>query len=316
MTSSAMRELTWAAQGGYGGAGFNPNDFGFDFSGFQQGGWIWPKRRKRRVRPRGHFRRACSAAAGRLSRPGGAMTSRVDAELSFEEAVFGVEKYFQCTQVLSRARIVPAAARRAVLEDEDVRRLQGRGQGEGDEAIDSRHLRHHENLRALPRSGQSSRRRNATSCHGSGVLNRNQEIKVKLPAGLQDGETVRLTGGGEAVAHGTTGDLYIKVHVEEHDIWRKEGHNLVTDLDVKLSDALLGASYELKTLDGTISLKIPEGIGFGEILRAKGKGVPISGTGPSAKHRGDILVKVNIVMPKRLSKDAKRAIEALKGEGV
>jgi molecular chaperone DnaJ len=122
---------------------------------------------------------------------------------------------------------------------------------------------------------------------------------------------MRLSGGGEAVPHGTTGDLYIKIHVKKHAIWRKEGANLVTELNVKLTDALLGTEYDLVTLDGNIKLKIPEGVTHGEILRIKGKGVPVD------KHRrGDILTVINITIPRKLSKDQKKLIEDLKKQGI
>ncbi len=139
-------------------------------------------------------------------------------------------------------------------------------------------------------------------------------LKVKIPGGLENGEMVKLAGAGEPIEGGVPGDLYIRVHVKPHPVLRKEGHNLVARLDVKLSDALLGAKYALKTLDGEIEIKIPEGIAFGEVLRVKGKGVPTTSRGRDG-HRGDILVVVNIVMPKRLSKDMKKAVEALKEQG-
>jgi molecular chaperone DnaJ len=148
-------------------------------------------------------------------------------------------------------------------------------------------------------------------CHGVGVLKKESEIKVKIPAGINDGEMIRLSGGGEAVSGGITGDLYIKVHVKKHPLFRRDGQNLVTDLNIKLSQALLGGDYVLRTLDGDITVKIPEGVSFGETLRIKGKGVPYDG-----RNRGDILIKINIVMPRKLSKDAKRAIDELKKEGL
>jgi molecular chaperone DnaJ len=297
--------------GGGQGAGFNPNDFGFDFSGFQQGGGFGQG---------GNVEFDLGDIFGDVFGGGRRQQAKrghdisVDADLSFEEAVFGVEKTFNIHKTSSCPDCSGSGAQTgSKMKTCDV--CKGAGKVKEMKRSILGTFATTKTCEQCHGAGKVPEEKCHT-CHGSGVLERNQEIKVKLPAGLEEGETVRLTGGGEAVAHGTTGDLYIKVHVEEHDIWRKEGHNLVTDLDVKLSDALLGASYELETLDGTISLKIPEGIGFGEVLRVKGKGVPTSGTGPSAKHRGDILVKVNIVMPKRLSKDARKAIEGLKGEGM
>lgn len=148
-------------------------------------------------------------------------------------------------------------------------------------------------------------------CHGAGLKRREHEISVKIPTGIEDGEMIRLTGMGEAIAQGVSGDLYIKIHVKKHPVFRKEGHNLLMDLKIKLSEALLGGEKTIKTLDGDITLKIPERVTFGEILRVKGKGVP-----SEKGKRGDILIRIQIDFPGKLSKEAKKLIEELKREGI
>jgi len=147
-------------------------------------------------------------------------------------------------------------------------------------------------------------------CHGKGVLRKEEEITINVPAGIRDGEMIRMTGMGEAVSKGTTGDLYIKINVARHPIFKREGFDLTTDLNIKLSDALLGMKYELETLDGKVEVTIPEGVGINEILRVKGKGVPNKGK------RGDILIKLNIKMPNKISKKSREYIEKLKEEGI
>jgi molecular chaperone DnaJ len=122
---------------------------------------------------------------------------------------------------------------------------------------------------------------------------------------------IRLSGGGEAISGGQSGDLYIKIYVKKHPIFRKEDVNLVMDLPVKLTDALLGSEVSIKTLDGEILLKVPEGLKHGEILKIKGKGVPYE-----KGYRGDIMIKTSVVMPAKLSKSAKKAIQDLKNEGI
>jgi len=148
-------------------------------------------------------------------------------------------------------------------------------------------------------------------CGGHGVVKRNEEIRIAIPAGIQDGEMIRMTGRGEAVPRGTAGDLYVKVHVERHKIFQRDGENLVMKLSVKLSDALLGAEYKVETLDGPINVKIPEGVSPGEILRVRGRGVPIS-----ASRRGDLYLKVSINLPPKLSRKAQKLIEDLRAEGL
>ena len=134
---------------------------------------------------------------------------------------------------------------------------------------------------------------------------------MAIPAGINDGEMIRLTGRGEAAAHGTAGDLYVKVHVDKHSTFRREGEHLAMDLSVKLSDAILGAEHEIKTLDGQIKVRIPEGVSSGEILRVKGKGVPFS---PS--RRGDLYIHLKVKTPEKISKKARQLVEDLRGEGL
>ncbi|MEX0917463.1 MAG: molecular chaperone DnaJ, partial [Candidatus Paceibacterota bacterium] len=144
------------------------------------------------------------------------------------------------------------------------------------------------------------------TCKGEGVLRKEDEIHVSIPAGINNGEMIRLSGRGEAVKGGVPGDLYVKVHVEKHSNFEKEGSNLRMTLNVKLTDALLGSTYQIDTLEGNFGVKIPAGITSGEVLRLKGRGIPSGNT------RGDLLIKVHIPLPKSLSKKAKKLIEELK----
>jgi molecular chaperone DnaJ len=149
------------------------------------------------------------------------------------------------------------------------------------------------------------------SCGGLGVSRREEEITISVPPGINDGEMIRLTGAGEAAVGGASGDLYMKIHVLPHPVFRKEGTNLAMDLNIKLSDALLGNTYTVPTLDGDLKVKIPAGISFGEVLRVRGKGVVI-GRGK----RGDLLIRIRVELPSKLSKGAKEAIEKLREEGI
>jgi len=151
-----------------------------------------------------------------------------------------------------------------------------------------------------------------STCKGKGVLKKNETVKIKIPSGINDGEMIRLTGGGEAVAHGTTGDLYIKIHVESSKQFKREGSNLTKNLEIKLTDALLGAVYNVSTLDGEIKLTIPTGTTFGEVLRVRGKGVPHE----DGHGRGDLLIRLIIKLPSKVSKKASELITQLKQEGL
>ncbi len=142
-------------------------------------------------------------------------------------------------------------------------------------------------------------------------LVKQKEVAIKVPPGIDDGQMIRLNGQGEIMEGGVPGDLYVKVHVRKHPYLRKEGYNLIMDLMIKLTEALLGAERQVATLDGEVTLKIPAGTQHNTILRVKGKGVP-----QDSNHRGDLYIRVSIKMPEKLSKESRRLIEELKKEGV
>lgn len=149
-------------------------------------------------------------------------------------------------------------------------------------------------------------------CRGLGVVKKQEEVMIKIPAGIRDGEVIRLNGVGEAIPGGATGDLYARVHVGKHPVFRRDGANLFMNLDIKLSDALLGGEYLIQTLERSpLKIKIPVGVSFNEILRVRGRGVPIDGS-----RRGDLLVKINIKLPANLSRTAKQLVEKLRKEGM
>ncbi|MGH7141306.1 MAG: molecular chaperone DnaJ [Minisyncoccia bacterium] len=149
-------------------------------------------------------------------------------------------------------------------------------------------------------------------CRGEGVLRKQEEIAITVPPGIEGGEMIRLGGSGEAMTGGPSGDLYVKVHITPDPRFSKDGANLITELSVKLSDALLGRQYTVQTLDGTTELSVPAGVEHGEMIRIKGLGVPF---GKSGK-RGDLYVRIKIQLPGKLSRNAKDLIEKLREEGI
>ena len=147
-------------------------------------------------------------------------------------------------------------------------------------------------------------------CAGAGVHRTQEEITITVPAGIENGEVIRLTGRGEAMPGGAPGDLYVKVHVEPHQTIRRDGTTLTTTLPIKLTDALLGNTYRVTTLDGEVEIKIPAGVSHGELLRIRERGVP------HERGRGDFLVRVSIQIPRKLSRKARKMVEDLKAEGI
>ncbi|HRY30939.1 MAG TPA: DnaJ C-terminal domain-containing protein [Candidatus Paceibacterota bacterium] len=142
--------------------------------------------------------------------------------------------------------------------------------------------------------------------------NKKETIRIVIPPGIDNGEMIRVRGKGESVESGRPGDLYVKIYVKPHNTLRKEGNNLFTELQIKLTEALIGTSREIETLEKTksLSVKIPAGIKHGEILRLRELGVPTA-----SGRRGDLLIRVSIKMPEKLSREAREAIDVLRKEG-
>lgn len=151
------------------------------------------------------------------------------------------------------------------------------------------------------------------NCAGRGVLKRAETIEVFVPKGVSDGELLKISGKGEASPWGgVPGDLYAKIRVRADGAFRRQGNDIVMQLPIRFTQAALGDSIEVKTLDGAIKLKIPEGTESGDILNVRGKGVPQArGYG-----RGDLLIEIKINTPRHLSRKAREAIEKLKEEGM
>lgn len=148
-------------------------------------------------------------------------------------------------------------------------------------------------------------------CGGEGVVKKQEEISIAVPAGIYDGEAIKMTSKGEAKSGGVSGDLYVKIHVKPHEVFKREGNNLIMELNVPLSEALLGEERKIITLDGALKIKIPAGVNYGDVLRMKGKGIAYPEGG-----RGDLLVKILVKIPKNLSRKSKKLIEELKREGI
>ena len=145
------------------------------------------------------------------------------------------------------------------------------------------------------------------TCRGTGIEHRPREVKVRLPAGVADGQRIRLKGrGGPGRNGGPPGDLYVTARVGPHHLFGRRGDDLTLAVPVTFPEAALGADVRVPTLDGgSVKLRIPPGTRSGRTMRVKGKGVP------GRKGTGDLLVTVEVAVPQKLTDDERKAVEAL-----
>lgn len=145
-----------------------------------------------------------------------------------------------------------------------------------------------------------------STCSGTGTIKKESTIKITLPAGMSDGETVRVRGKGEAAPHGgESGDLFIRVFVKSDNRFTRDGYDLRSEVKIGFTQAALGDSIEVETIDGPVKMKIPAGTQSGETLSIKGKGVD------TARGRGNQLVTIQVVTPGKLNKKQKKVLEEL-----
>ena len=145
-------------------------------------------------------------------------------------------------------------------------------------------------------------------CKGAGRIEKEKTLEVKIPAGVETGSRLRVTGEGEGGAQGgPAGDLYVVIHVAEHEIFERQGANLYSAVPVTFAQAALGAEIKVKTLDGDEDLKIPAGTQTGTVFRVKSQGMPALG----GRGKGDMFVAVTLITPKNLTKEQRKLLEQL-----
>ena len=147
-----------------------------------------------------------------------------------------------------------------------------------------------------------------TNCRGAGRVRKEKKISVRIPAGIATGQQLRVSGEGEAgTSGGPAGDLYVVIHVQEHAYFQRENNDLFVDVPLNFTTIALGGDIMIPTLEGEEAFPVPEGTQSGETFRLRGRGMPdVSGRG-----RGDLLVTVNVVTPKKLTKEQKKLLEQL-----
>jgi molecular chaperone DnaJ len=146
------------------------------------------------------------------------------------------------------------------------------------------------------------------TCHGQGTTEQQRKLTVKIPAGIASGQRLRLTGEGEAGTQGGPhGDLYVVVHVRDHEFFHRDGNDLHCEIPLSITTLALGSEITVPGIDGNETLKVPEGTQTGATFRLKGKGMPDVG----GRGKGDLLVTVQAVTPKKLTREQRKLLEQL-----
>jgi molecular chaperone DnaJ len=286
--------------GGYGGGqagGFE----GFDFSGFQNGGMDFDLN--------DIFSDFFGGGRGGRAQARRGRDISTEIQISFPDSIFGITRKILVTKT-SECLTCKGSGAKAGSKMETCKHCNGQGKIHEQKRTIFGTIANTKICEVCMGVGEVPKEI-CEKCKGKGVLRREEEISIVIPAGIRDGEMIRMTGHGEAIFKGTAGDLYIKINVTPHPVFKREGNDLVMNLNLNLSDALLGTKYPIKTLDGDIEVTIPEGVSINEILRVRGKGVPMS-----KNKRGDLLIKLHIKLPEKLSRKSRELIEELKKEGI
>ena len=229
--------------------------------------------------------------------------------VSFEEAAFGIEKELK----LDRLEVCDRCRGNRAEPGTDLEQCSAcRGSGQ---------------VRRVERTvfGQFARtatcstcggeghlvRKPCAKCGGSGAMRQERKLAVEIPAGIEDGSRLRLRNEGEpGELGGPLGDLYVYVGVRPHELFRRQGNDILLDLELNIAEAALGTSIEVPTLDGARPVKVPAGTQTGQTFKIKGSGIPFLRSGG---RRGDELVTVRVVTPTKVSDRQRALLEELAG---
>jgi molecular chaperone DnaJ len=246
------------------------------------------------------FEQAFGGGGGGRAAAGRGNDLRYDLEIDFEEAARGVEKEV-AFNVLDTCEACHGRGAAEGARAETCPTCHGRGQvahSRGFFTVAS----------TCPRCNGSGEilSNPCKKCGGEGRSQQRRKIKVKIPAGIDDGSRLRSSGHGEAgVRGGPHGDLYVVVHVKEHDIFVRQDDDLLCEVPISFSTAALGGEIEVPTLHGAAKLKIPAGTQSGTMMRLRNQGMPnVHGRG-----HGDLLIRVIVEVPTRLSRQLREKLE-------
>ena len=279
-----------AGGAGYGGGFSGFGDFGDIFSDLFGGG----------------FGGGRSSAQQNAPRRGENIMSRL--ELTFEEAAFGCEKEVTIQRIEKCGTCNGSSSADGVIET--CSNCRGTGQVRTVQNFMGMSM---QSTAACPQcSGRGKIVKNpCNTCKGKGKVRRNQKIKVKVPAGVDEGQSVRVRGEGSAgVNGGPSGDVLVEIYIKRHPIFTRRGMDVLCEVPITFTQAALGAEIQVPTLDGKVPYEIPEGTQTGTVFTLPGKGIPEVG---NSRRRGSQRFAVVVETPTRLTKEQKELLRQLDG---
>jgi len=239
---------------------------------------------------------------GRRGGPERGSDLRYDLEITFEESARGVETSVQIPR-LETCETCQGSGAAPGTSPTTCPQCQGRGQQRFQQGFFTV-------ARTCSRCSGTGRivTKPCVTCKGEGRTSKERTLTVKVPAGIADGQRLRISGEGEGGPHGgPAGDLYVFIEVAPHPFFRREGNDLSCEVPLNFTTLALGGNIEVPTLDGPEPFKVPEGTQSGTVFRFRGKGMPdVSGRG-----KGDLFFTVQSVTPKKLNKEQRALLEQL-----
>lgn len=281
-----------STQGGFGGMNFDMNDLSDLFGGFGD-----------------MFGFSGGSASGGGNKQGSDL--EMQAEIEFLEAAFGTTKKFKFRKTITCKHCHGNGAEPGA-KIETCSTCQGTGRVT---RIQRTILGAVQMQSSCPNCNGQGKKPSQTcrECSGTGVVREATELEIKIPAGINDGESVRFPRQGEAGINGApAGDLYVRVRVKADKRFIRRGFDIITKLEINFSEAALGVKRNIETIDGQAELEIAKGLQSGEIIKLRGHGV----SKLNSNERGDHLVEISIKTPTKLNRQQQEALENLKSLGL
>ena len=232
---------------------------------------------------------------------------RYDIKLKFEEAAFGINKEIKFDH-LETCPDCNGTGAEAGTQKKTCPQCGGTGQVK---TVTRTPLGNFAQITTCPHCKGSGQviDKPCKTCHGSGHVNKEKKVEIKIPAGVDNMSKIRVSGGGDCgINGGPNGDLFVVIHVESSNYYKRDGINVFTELEISPAQAVIGDILTIKTLDGEKEIQIPAGVQHGNLVKIKGAGIPIISR-PS--QRGDHIVILKVKIPTRLTEQEKRLYQEL-----